>query len=128
VAHSARYWSAHHTWQTRFFNVPSVKHWYTGAFFLGRTSTYLLLVILVGVRGDRTRNPWVGSRVFYHWAKSPRYGNAPDKAEVYILNDFSGWRHPELTRLGAFRPQPNVISAVYVMYGTCRSVKVQVLL
>jgi len=29
VAHSARYWSAHHTWQTRFFNVPSVKHWYT---------------------------------------------------------------------------------------------------
>ena len=30
-------------------------------------------VILVGVRGDRTRNSWVGSRVFYHWAKSPRY-------------------------------------------------------
>jgi len=27
------------------------------------------LVILVGVRGDRTRNPWIGSRVFYHWAK-----------------------------------------------------------
>jgi len=26
------------------------------------------------VRGDRTRNPWVGSRVFYHWAKSPRWG------------------------------------------------------
>ena len=38
----------------------------TEHFFLGRTSTYLLLVILVGVRGDRTRNPWVGSRVFYH--------------------------------------------------------------
>jgi len=56
--------------QTRFFNLPSVKHWYTQAFFLGRTSTYLL-VILVGARGDRTRNPWVSSRVFYHWAKSP---------------------------------------------------------
>jgi len=71
VAHSARYWSAHHTWQTRFFKMPSVKHWHTGAFFLGRTSTYLLKVILVGVRGDRTRNPWIGSRVFYHWAKTP---------------------------------------------------------
>ena len=42
--------------------MPSVKHGYTGAFFLGRTSTELVLVILVGVRGDRTRNPWVGSR------------------------------------------------------------------
>ena len=41
AAHSARYWSAHHTWHTRFFNVLRVKHWYTGAFFLGRTSTYI---------------------------------------------------------------------------------------
>ena len=57
VAHSARYWSAHHTWQTRFFNVASVKHWYMGAFFLGRTRTYLLLVILVGVKGDQTTEP-----------------------------------------------------------------------
>jgi len=32
---------------------------------MGRTSTYRLLVILVGVRGDRTRNLWVGSRVFF---------------------------------------------------------------
>jgi len=51
--------------------VLSVKHWYTGTIFQGRTSTYLLLVILVGVREYRTRNPWVSSRVFYHWAKSP---------------------------------------------------------
>jgi len=90
VAHSARYWSAHHTWQTRFFNEPSVKHWYTGAFFLGRTSTYLHLVILVGVRGDWTRNPWVGSRVFYHWAKSPHCVISLRSCLVYIqilIND-----------------------------------------
>ena len=40
LAHNARYWSAHHTWQTRFFKVPSVQHWYTGfvvfSQFLGR--------------------------------------------------------------------------------------------
>ena len=51
IAHSARYLSDHYAWQTRFFNVPSVKHWYTGAFFLGRTSTYLLLAIM---------SPWNG--------------------------------------------------------------------
>jgi len=50
VAHSARYWSSHHTWQTRFFYVPSVKHWFTGAFFLEKTSTCPLLVISVEVR------------------------------------------------------------------------------
>jgi len=33
-----------------FFKVPIVKH-FTGAFFLGINSTYILLVILVGVRG-----------------------------------------------------------------------------
>ena len=44
-----------------FFNVLSVMHWYTE-----RTSTYLHLVILVGVRGERTRNPWIDSQVFYH--------------------------------------------------------------
>ena len=41
------------------------------AFFLGRTITYFYLVILVGLRGrGRTRNPWVGSQVFYQWPKS----------------------------------------------------------
>ena len=61
------------TWQTRFFNVPIVKHWYTGAFFLGRTSAYFLFKSNFSwSEGDRTHNPWVGSRVFYHWAKSPR--------------------------------------------------------
>ena len=29
----------------------------------------MILIILVRVRGDRTRNPWVGNQVFYHWAK-----------------------------------------------------------
>jgi len=62
VAHSARYWSAHHTWQTRFRNVLSVKHWHTEAFFLGRTSTYLLFSNFSWSEGDRTRNPWVGSQ------------------------------------------------------------------
>jgi len=29
--------------------------------------------MLVGVGGDWTRNPWVDSQVFYHWAEFP-YG------------------------------------------------------
>ena len=77
VAHSARYWSAHHTWQTRFFNMPSVKHWYMGALFLGRTSTYLLLVTLVGVRRVELAIPGSAVKSFTtytgRWAKSPRY-------------------------------------------------------
>jgi len=24
-----------------------------------------------GMKGDQTHNPWVGSQVFYHWAKPP---------------------------------------------------------
>jgi len=42
----------------------------TGWFFLRRTRTYLIFVTEVGVRGVETRNPWVGSQVFYHKAKS----------------------------------------------------------
>jgi len=59
VAHSARYWSDHHTCQTRFSNVLSVKHSYTGAFFMGRTSTYLLLVICLSwsERGFNSQSP-----------------------------------------------------------------------
>jgi len=55
--------------------MPSVKHWYTGVFFLGRTSTYLLfLVILVGVRGIELASQSLSRQSsFYHWAKSPRY-------------------------------------------------------
>ena len=60
VAYSARYWTANHT---------TNKHWYTETFFLGWTSTCLLLIILASLGGNQTRNPWVGSQVFYHWAK-----------------------------------------------------------
>jgi len=69
VAHSGRLWSAHHTWQN--WGTLTCPVYSTRTIPLGRTCTYLLLVILVGGRGDRTRNPWAGSQVFYHWAKSP---------------------------------------------------------
>jgi len=64
VAHSAIYWSAHHIWQTRFFNVPSEKHWYTWSFsyeeqYISPFSNFSWS------KGDRTRKPCVGSRVFY---------------------------------------------------------------
>jgi len=52
VAYSARYWTADHT---------TNKHWYTETFFLGWTSTCLLLIILGSLGGNQTRNPWVGS-------------------------------------------------------------------
>jgi len=56
-----------------------------GHIFSGK-SQYIssFLVILVGLRGDRTRNPWVGSRVFYHRAKSP-----PGPFPVFIAKFWS---------------------------------------
>jgi len=72
VACRARYGNAHHTRQTRLFNVHCVKQWYTGALYHWRISTYILLRSLVWWAGDRTRNPGVGKTVSYHKARCPR--------------------------------------------------------
>ena len=86
--------STHHTWQTRFIYVPSVKIWYKGAFFLGRTSTYFLLVIFVGSEGGgQPHNFWVGNWLFYHWAKSPRYYQARSNKPRH------SWGYKKLTTL-----------------------------
>ena len=48
---------------------------------------FILLVILVGVRRSRTRNSWVGSRVFYHWAK---FLAMPQRGVLLLFSDALG--------------------------------------
>ena len=69
---SARYGNAHQTRQTRLFNVPCVKQWYTGASSHWRISTYILLRSFLWWAEDRTRNPRVGSSAPYHKARCSR--------------------------------------------------------
>jgi len=56
VAQSAWYSSAHHTWQTRFFNMSAIQKWHIGAFFQERTSAYLnkLTILVSPVKCFRT--------------------------------------------------------------------------
>ena len=91
AAHSARYWSAHHTWQTRLYTqrIQCIVLMYGKKSFGQNKYTYLHLVILVAVSVVEFAIPVSALfKVFYHWDKFPHKVSRQSFVFVYIVQEY----------------------------------------